>query len=357
MDSISGSFKPDPDPLDELDRIIPLDFNGVHELPESHTWTQPNDQPTTTNLSVPVIDLQDPDSKELIRQACEKWGLFQVTNHSVSASLLNRIDRQSRRLFALPAKRKRLVIRSPGGFTGYGVARIARFFPKLMWSEGFTAVGSPEVHACQLWPHDYTTFCDATVEYQNEMKGLADRMLGLMLKCLGFTREDLNWEKTNRSGSKPAQGLLQLNSYPVCPDPTRAMGLAPHTDSSLLTLLYQSNTAGLQVRHGDDGWVAVPPHAGALVVNVGDLMHILSNGRFKSAQHRAVVNKARHRISVAYFYGPPADVKIGPAIRLIDVDHPPIYRPVTWKEYLDVKAAYFNKALDLIRSDAFSTER
>ncbi|KAF5934753.1 hypothetical protein HYC85_025882 [Camellia sinensis] len=56
------------------------------------------------------------------------------------------------------AKQKLRAMRSPDGLTGYGVARIAPFFPKLMWSEGFSAVGSPEEHARQLWPHDYTTF-------------------------------------------------------------------------------------------------------------------------------------------------------------------------------------------------------
>ncbi|PON49110.1 Oxoglutarate/iron-dependent dioxygenase, partial [Trema orientale] len=146
--------------------------------------------------------------------------------------------------------------------------------------------------------------------YQKVMKGLAEEMVGLMLGSLGLTYKDTKWVKPKK-GCGHAQGLLQLNSYPVCPDPTRAMGLAPHTDSSLLTLLYQSNsTSGLQVHREGIGWVPVHPVNGALVVNVGDLMHILSNGRFESALHRAVVNETHHRVSVAYFYGPPKDVKI-----------------------------------------------
>ena len=33
-----------------------------------------------------------------------------------------------------------------------GSARISSFFPKLMWSEGFSIMGSPVEHASQLWP-------------------------------------------------------------------------------------------------------------------------------------------------------------------------------------------------------------
>lgn len=188
-------------------------------------------------------------------------------------------------------------------------------------------------------------------EYQREMTGLSEKMIGLVLGSLGLTHEDVK-----RLGCQAqAQGLLHLNSYPECPDPSRAMGLAPHTDSSLLTLLYQSNASGLQVFVDDTlGWVPVNPITGAIVVNVGDLMHIMSNARFKSALHRAVVNKTHHRVSVAYFYGPSRDLKVSPLIKLTDHDHPPLYRPVTWKEYLDAKATHFNKALEVIRNTSSS---
>ena len=185
---------------------------------------------------------------------------------------------------------------------------------------------------------------------QKEMKDLTERILGLTLVSLGLTREDVKWFKP-KDRSKQAQALLHLNSYPICPDPSRAMGLGPHTDSSLLTLLYQSSTTGLQVLRDNVGWVPVHPISGALVVNIGDLMHILSNGQFKSAMHQAVVNKTHHRISAAYFYGPPREVKISPLMKLIDHKHPPLYHPVTWKEYLDAKAMHFNKTLDLLRND------
>ncbi|CAK7334846.1 unnamed protein product [Dovyalis caffra] len=346
MASISESFKNNPIPRNH---IVPLDFNNVLKLPDSHTWSLSADYPSIDPLdheAVPIIDLTHPHALTLARKASENWGMFQVINHGIPIHLLQELELQTRTLFDLPANQKLQVVRSPDGITGYGQARIANFFNKQMWYEGFTIMGSPVQQASQLWPHDHAKFCGAMEDFQKEIKQLTERIIALMFKSLGLTQEDVKWLRP-KSGYKHPQGVLQLNSYPMCPNPNQAMGLAPHTDSSLLTLLYQSNISGLQVFGDDDiGWVPVHPLPHALVVNVGDLMHIISNGRFKNALHRAVVNQTHHRLSIAYFYGPPTDIMISP---LVDFDHPPLYRQVTWKDYLDAKATHFNEALDFIK--------
>lgn len=182
------------------------------------------------------------------------------------------------------------------------------------------------------------------------MNKLAKRLMWLMLGSLNITEEDVKWAPPKDQLDEGGCAALQLNSYPACPDPGRAMGLAAHTDSTILTILHQSNTSGLQVaREGGNGWVTVPPHPGALVIHVGDLMHILSNGLYPSALHRAVVNRTRHRLSVAYLYGPPSSVKISPLAKLVDHCHPQLYRPITWSEYLGTKAKHFDKALTSVR--------
>lgn len=94
-------------------------------------------------------------------------------------------------------------------------------------------------------------------------------------------------------------------------------------------------------------WIGVEPIEGGLVVIMGDLSHIISNGQFKTTMHRAVVNKTHHRVSAAYFAGPPKNLQIGPLTD--DKDHPPIYRRLIWEEYLAAKATHFNKALTLFR--------
>ncbi|KAA8541849.1 hypothetical protein F0562_023001 [Nyssa sinensis] len=334
-----------------------LDFNSVKELPDSHDWISldhhdqypfSNSCSIESSLSVPVIDLKDPNAVKLVGHACRTWGVFQVKNHGIRTSLLDDIESAGRSIFSLPIQQKLKAARPPDGVSGYGMARISSFFPKHMWSEGFTIIGSPLDHARQLWPHDYNKFCNVIEEYEKEMKQLAGKLMWLMLGSLGITKEDVMWAGPN-GDFKGASAALQFNSYPACPDPDRAMGLAAHTDSTLLTILHQNNTSGLQVLRERTGWVTVPPLPGTLVVNVGDLLHILSNGLYTSVLHRAVVNRTCHRLSIAYLYGPPPNVQISPLSKLVDPSHPPLYRPITWSEYLGTKAKHFNKALSSVR--------
>ncbi|KAF5201722.1 Gibberellin 3-beta-dioxygenase [Thalictrum thalictroides] len=334
----------------------PLDFSKViREVPDSHAWSRVdlNGFSSSTVKSfdvvgtiVPVIDLADSNVVKLVKNACETWGAFQVINHGISTRLLEDVESECWRLFSLPTQHKLKVLRSPGEVSGYGLPQISPFFSKIMWHEGFTIIGSPKEHAYKLWPDGSTQFCDIIEEYQKGMKKLAEHLLSLMLKSLGISREEVDWAKATEING--AQTTLQLNSYPACPDPDRALGLVPHTDTSLLTILYQSSTSGLQIFRDGVGWVTLPPEPGALIVNVGDFLHILSNARFASALHRVIVNNARHRLSNAYFYAPPINAQITPFAKLIDGNHAPQYRSVSCSEYMGLKAKHLDKALSFI---------
>jgi len=150
-----------------------IDFTSLQEIPDSHKWTQIDDEqhplvdPLITE-SVPVIDLSDPNVLQNIGHACKTWGVLQVTNHGIPTSLLENIESASRSLFSLPIQQKLKAARSPDGVSGYGVARISSFFSKLMWSEGFTIVGSPLEHFRQLWSQDYTKFWYLLISHASE---------------------------------------------------------------------------------------------------------------------------------------------------------------------------------------------
>ncbi|XP_048332223.2 gibberellin 3-beta-dioxygenase 1 [Ziziphus jujuba] len=344
-----------------LQHIVPIDFSSAQTLPDSHAWSQSDgfssgsssvfpDTPADDRLfSIPLIDLMNPNASDLICQACESWGAFQLIGHGIPSKLIEEVDSESRRLFALPSEQKLKTLRSPGGAAGYGIARISPFFPKYMWHEGFTILGSSKDHAKELWPHDYERFCETMDEYQKQMKMISHKLIRMMLKHLNISEEEVKW-----IGSTTESTALQLNSYPACPDPDRAMGLAPHTDTSLMTLVHQSQISGLQIHKEGVGWVRVHPIYGALAINVGDLLHILSNGRFPSAFHRVTVNQTMQRFSVAYFYGPPVDFTVSPLLSK-DVSgsgevEAPLYRSVTVKEYVGMKAKYLEKALSLLKN-------
>lgn len=176
------------------------------------------------------------------------------------------------------------------------------------------------------------------------MKELAHQILLLILKSLDISEEDImtSWA----ASTYESNGALQLNSYPCCPNPNRAIGLAPHTDSLLLTILNQTHdSSALQIFRDGVGWIPVAPVRDALVVNVGDLLHILSNGKFPSVYHQVIVSEKQHRISVAYFYGPKTDSQVAPLSKA----EVPIYRSLSVKEFISIKAKHLDKALSFVR--------
>ena len=60
---------------------------------------------------------------------------------------------------------------------------------------------------------------------------------------------------------------------------------------------------------------------------------VISNDRYQSVLHRAVVNCEKERMSIPTFYCPSPDAVIGPAPQVVDRDHPPHYTNFTYSEY------------------------
>ncbi|KAG5598851.1 hypothetical protein H5410_030221 [Solanum commersonii] len=76
------------------------------------------------------------------------------------------------------------------------------------------------------------------------------------------------------------------------------MGVCRHCDGSCITLLFQDDTGGVYVRRTKgDNWIHVNPIKGALAVNIGDLLQIISNDRYKNIEHCIAVDSSR-----VYFY-------------------------------------------------------
>ncbi|KAM3356531.1 hypothetical protein P3S68_023245 [Capsicum galapagoense] len=73
------------------------------------------------------------------------------------------------------------------------------------------------------------------------------------------------------------------------------MGTSKHSDGDFITVVLQDHVGGLQVLHQNQ-WVDVPPSPGALVVNIGDLLQLISNDKYISVEHRVLANKVGPRI-------------------------------------------------------------
>jgi isopenicillin N synthase-like dioxygenase len=122
----------------------------------------------------------------------------------------------------------------------------------------------------------------------------------------------------------------QMVYYP--PQPAQAaadqFGVAPHTDYGCVTLLWQDDVGGLQVRErATQSWIDAPPIEGTLVINVGDLLARWSNNRFKSTPHRVVNSSGKERYSIATFYDPTYGAMVDPCelgVTQSESQYPPV---------------------------------
>ncbi|XWS38116.1 hypothetical protein CRYUN_Cryun19dG0102600 [Craigia yunnanensis] len=178
------------------------------------------------------------------------------------------------------------------------------------------------------WPSNPSSFREDVAEYCTSVRGLVLRLLEAISESLGLKRDHID-----KTLSKHGQHMA-LNYYPPCPEPELTYGLPGHTDPNLITILLQDDVPGLQVlRNGK--WITVHPVPNTFVVNIGDQMQVISNDRYKSVLHRAVVNCNKERISIPTFYCPSPDALIGPATELIDNEHPAVYRSFTYGKYYE----------------------
>ena len=79
------------------------------------------------------------------------------------------------------------------------------------------------------------------------------------------------------------------------------LGARAHTDTNAFTILAQDNNGGLEIRNRDNEWVAVPPIEGTLVVNVGEVLKVWSDGIFSLTLHRVINRSGRRRYSIPFF--------------------------------------------------------
>ncbi|KAL8162775.1 hypothetical protein V2J09_014264 [Rumex salicifolius] len=134
-----------------------------------------------------------------------------------------------------------------------------------------------------------------------------------------------------------ADGLVLVGHYyPPCPEPEKTMGTTQHQDNDFITLLLQDKEiGGLQAKY-QGRWLDVPPLPGAIVVNIGDFLQLITNDKLKSVEHRVLTNKKGPRISIACFFNTdlaPNPKKLRPMEELSSDDNPPRYRETTVKDY------------------------
>lgn len=209
----------------------------------------------------------------------------------------------------------------------------------LEWKDFLSLFYISDEEAAALWPSECKT---EALDFMKKSEFLIKNLLKALMKRLNIHEID-EAKESILMGSK----RINLNYYPKCPEPELTVGVGRHSDVSTLTILLQDLIGGLYVKKlngtGDDEWVHVAPIDGAIVINIGDALQIMSNGRYKSVEHRVIANGSKNRISVPIFVNPrPGDI-IGPLPEVIERGEKPVYKQVLYSDYVK---HFFRKAHD-----------
>ncbi|XP_059637630.1 2-oxoglutarate-dependent dioxygenase 19-like [Cornus florida] len=245
-----------------------------------------------------------------IGYACQQWGFFMLINHCMPENLVDEM------------------------------LKVGQTFFELSEDEKIEYTGKPLFDPVR----------EFSQEYCKRARDIAGELLKGISSSLGLEENYINKEMEVEFGLQ----LLLMNLYPPCPQPEVAMGMPPHSDHGLLTLLVQNEENGFQVLHNHK-WVPIKPLANSILVNTGDHMEILTNGKYKSVLHRAMVNNRATRISIGTAIGPPLERIVPPAKALVDTEiSPAAYRGIKYREYIELQQSNElngKSCLDRIRVD------
>ncbi|MBN1240974.1 MAG: hypothetical protein JXB36_20915 [Gammaproteobacteria bacterium] len=294
--------------------------------------------------NIPVISIARLDGGETLAaldQACREWGFLQVVDHGIDDAVIDALYREMRAFFVQPMPAKRAISRTadnPWGFYDRELTKNTRDWKQIY------DYGPPDGAALRpQWPAGMPAFRPAVEAFYGACEKLALQLLSAVAVNLGMPRDALHADFVPAHTS-----FLRLNYYPRCPNPERTAGLATpksghlginhHTDAGALTLLLQDEQPGLEVyRYGE--WHLIEPRRDALVINIGDVVQVWSNDRYRASLHRVIASAGAERFSAPFFLNPSYAACYSPLPTTVDERHPPAYRSINWGEFRALRAA------------------
>lgn len=304
----------------------------------------------SVSLAQPLETIAD----ELGRSFGE-YGFAVVRDHGIPQDLIDRAEAASKAFFALPDEVKRAYrIEGNGGARGYTPfgtekAKDAEVFDlKEFWHVGRDL---PEGHplraymAPNIWPAEIAGFRETMTALFGAFETAGGRVLEAIALHLGRPRDFF------ADSVADGNSVMRLLHYPPLGEgaPEGAIRAAGHEDINTITLLLGAEEAGLELLAKDGQWHAVDVPAGALVINVGDMLQRQTNGRLRSTTHRVVNPRGeaakRGRYSMPFFLHFRPDFLIEPLPECIEegaANPPP--PPITAHDYLMQRLREINLA-------------
>ncbi|CAH9111023.1 unnamed protein product [Cuscuta europaea] len=310
--------------------------NGTRYATLPHSYVHPLSQrpqlsAAATCDDIPVIDLGCEDRNLIVRQirdACRLYGFFQIINHGVPKRVVEEMLEVSHEFFNLSVEEKMKLYSDDPSRT----MRLSTSFNITKetvhnWRDYLRLHCYPLEKYAPEWPSNPSSFKEVVKTYVTMVREVGFRIEEAVSESLGLDPKCIK----NMLGEQGQH--MAVNYYPPCPQPELTYGLPAHTDPNTLTILLQdSHVAGLQVLK-EGKWLTIKPRPDAFVVNIGDQLQALSNGKYKSVWHRAIVNSDRARVSVASFLCPENEAVISAPESLTQDGSTAVYRKFTYQEY------------------------
>ncbi|NVZ69589.1 isopenicillin N synthase family dioxygenase [Pseudomonas costantinii] len=278
--------------------------------------------------TLPLLDLslldgtpkQRDEFLEALRLAARHVGFFYLTGHGIDPALLAQVQQQARTFFALPDAEKLSVgmINSPH-FRGYNRAasEITRGQPDLREQFDVGAEREPlaadehpaawaRLQGPNQWPQALPQLKPLVLAWQQAMTQMSLRLLRAFAQALSLPENAFD----SLYGDKPNEHI-KLIRYPGRHAQQSRQGVGAHKDSGFLSFLLQDQQAGLQVEVEEGRWIDASPRPDTLVVNIGELLELASNGYLRATVHRVVSPPVgSERLSLAFFLGAQLDAVV-----------------------------------------------
>lgn len=301
-----------------------------------------------SSQEIPILDLsawlagRTPDNLvSALYSACTGTGFFYVTGHGIAPSVINNVFDATKRYFAIAPEirlQDRIDERFRRGYMPFGITKHPGFDPDLKESYEFALdlpMTDPDVmaglplHGPNRWPASAPWLQATAEDYYNHTLRLGKDLLRLFALTLKLPEDFfLQWCK------KPMVQSRLFHYPPQDVNNDRALGVAPHTDYGMITLLTQDPIGGLELQKRDGEWVAAPYIEGSFVVNLGDLFKVWTNDLFVSNHHRVVNRTGKERYSIPTFFNLDYHTLVACLPQCQSDSNPPKYSPIKAGDYL-----------------------
>ena len=274
--------------------------------------------------TIPVLDLGPlrvgaPDALDALgeglRQAFTEVGFYFVRNHGVPQALLDDTFAAAERFHAQLLEAK-LALKINEHNIGYmplrgasncvnAVGEVAlpnaneaMFFKRDLPADHPDVVGKVRFRGMNQWPADLPGFREQVLKAMDAFEGLALGLLPIYARALDKPADFF------APFFKEPMYTLRMSHYPQQEPtaPANEFGIAPHLDTSFMTILAQNRIPGLSLRLPGGEGIDAPAPEGALLINGGMMLRRWTDDRFLATPHRMINRSGRERDAIPFFF-------------------------------------------------------